>query len=115
MAIPGLKSRIWIGSCEKEFSSRVSFKGQGIYYTNLDLANYYRRYCETILAVDESLGRIIKSLEKSGEFENTLVIYLGDNGFLFGEHGLIDKRCAYEESIRIPLIMRFPKRLTRIG
>ncbi len=79
------------------------------YYTDLDLENYYKRYCETVLAVDESTGRLLDLLEKRGELESTLVIYLGDNGFLFGEHGLIDKRCAYEESVRIPMMMHCPE------
>jgi len=79
------------------------------YYMDLDLANYYRRYCETILAVDESLGRVLDWLEANDRLESTLVLYLGDNGFLFGEHGLIDKRCAYEESIRIPMILHCPE------
>jgi N-acetylglucosamine-6-sulfatase len=79
------------------------------YYTELDLGNYYRRYCETILAVDDSVGRIMAWLKESGNLESTMVLFLGDNGFLFGEHGLIDKRCAYEESIRIPMVMHCPE------
>jgi N-acetylglucosamine-6-sulfatase len=78
------------------------------YYTNLDLAEYYRRYHETLLAVDESLGRVFDWLEKNDQLDSTLVLYLGDNGFLFGEHGLIDKRCAYEASMRIPMLMQSP-------
>ena len=78
------------------------------YYTDLDLGNYYRRYCETLLAVDQSVGEILAQLSKSGHLDNTVVMYLGDNGFLFGEHGLIDKRCAYEESVRIPFLVRAP-------
>ena len=54
------------------------------------------------------MGALVDVLEDRGELDNTLVLYLGDNGFLFGEHGLIDKRCAYEESIRIPMIARWP-------
>jgi N-acetylglucosamine-6-sulfatase len=53
----------------------------------------------------------MKQLEDRGELDNTLIIYLGDNGFLFGEHGLIDKRCAYEESMRIPLLAYCPSRI----
>ena len=79
------------------------------YYTGLDMPKYYRRYCEALLAVDDSVGRLLASLEESGELDDTLILYLGDNGFLFGEHGLIDKRCAYEESVRIPLLMRYPR------
>ncbi|RZO73806.1 MAG: DUF4976 domain-containing protein [Limisphaerales bacterium] len=78
------------------------------YYTHLDMEQYYQRYCETLLAVDDSLGELMHWLDESGESENTLVLYMGDNGFLFGEHGLIDKRNAYEESMRIPLMVKFP-------
>lgn len=78
------------------------------YYTDLDMSEYYRRYCETLLAVDESVGRIMDALQKRNSLDETFIIYMGDNGFLFGEHGLIDKRCAYEESIRIPMIIRAP-------
>lgn len=88
---------------------------QFAYYTNLDLATYYRRYCETLLAVDETTGDLLAEVKKRGELENTLVLYLGDNGFLFGEHGLIDKRCAYEDSIRIPMLMRAPMFSTEGG
>ena len=47
-------------------------------------------------------------LERRGELDDTLILYLGDNGFMFGEHGLIDKRTAYEESMRIPMLARCP-------
>ncbi len=78
------------------------------YHSDLDIAEYYRRYAETLLAVDESAGRVLDLLAKRGELDETLVLYMGDNGFAFGEHGLIDKRTAYEESIRIPMIARCP-------
>ena len=76
-----------------------------------DLAAYHRRYCEAILALDETTGRLMDHLEETGEAENTLVVYLGDNGFQFGEQGLIDKRTAYAASVRIPLIVRWPAAL----
>ncbi len=66
---------------------------------------YYRRYCESLLAVDDSVGRIRKSLSERGLADNTLFIYMGDNGFQFGDHGLIDKRTAYEASAKVPLLM----------
>jgi N-acetylglucosamine-6-sulfatase len=72
------------------------------YHSDLDIAEYYKRYAETLLAVDESVGRIVETLRERGELESTLIIYMGDNGFAFGEHGLIDKRTAYEESMRVP-------------
>ena len=73
-----------------------------------DLNKYYRRYCESLLAVDENLGRVMDWVEKSDEANNTIVIYMGDNGFQFGEHGLIDKRTAYEASIKVPLLIWKP-------
>ena len=75
---------------------------------DFDLNAYYQRYCETLLAVDENLGRIIDWLESRDELRSTVLIYMGDNGFQFGEHGLIDKRTAYEASIRVPLLMLWP-------
>ncbi|MCX6633344.1 MAG: sulfatase [Candidatus Solibacter sp.] len=79
------------------------------YHSTLDVGEYYKRYAETLLAVDESVGRVFEELKRRGELESTLVIYMGDNGFAFGEHGLIDKRTAYEESMRVPLLARCPE------
>lgn len=73
---------------------------------DFDIDAYYRRYCETILAVDENLGRILQwADDNENKNRKTLVVYMGDNGFHFGEHGLIDKRTAYETSVRVPLLM----------
>ncbi len=79
------------------------------YHSDLNIAEYYQRYAETLLAVDESVGRLLEALRKRGELDSTLVIYMGDNGFMFGEHGLIDKRTAYEESMRVPMLARCPE------
>lgn len=76
-----------------------------MYHGTIEFDEFYRRYNETLLSVDESIGRVLAQLESSGKLENTLVFYMGDNGFSFGEHGLIDKRHAYEESIRVPLLV----------
>ncbi len=65
-------------------------------------------YNRTMRAVDDSVGRVMATLEKKGLLDNTLVLFMSDNGFLQGEHGLIDKRCMYEESIRVPLIAHCP-------
>jgi N-acetylglucosamine-6-sulfatase len=78
------------------------------YHSALDIEQYYKRYCETLGAVDDGIGRIMAQLKEMGVYEDTLVIYMGDNGFMFGEHGLIDKRVAYETSIRVPMIMQCP-------
>ena len=69
----------------------------------------YRNYCETVVSVDEQVGRVLDTLEEMGIADNTVIVYAGDNGHFFGEHGLYDKRLAYEESIRIPFIVRYPR------
>jgi N-acetylglucosamine-6-sulfatase len=78
------------------------------YHSTLDVQEYKRQYHRALTAVDDSIGRIDAWLEENGLAENTIVILMGDNGFMFGEHGLIDKRNAYEESMRVPLLVRIP-------
>ena len=79
------------------------------YNTKLDVAQYFQQYAETLRGVDDSIGRVLDYLKAEGLLESTLVIYMGDNGFAFGEHGLIDKRTAYDESMRVPMIMQCPE------
>ena len=74
------------------------------YHQDTDIEEHYRLYCEALLSVDESIARVRKWLKDNGLAENTLVMYMGDNGFQWGEHGLIDKRTAYEASMRVPLV-----------
>ncbi len=67
---------------------------------------------EMLLAVDDSLGRILAALEKHGTLDNTVVIFTSDHGYFYGEHGLsVERRLAYEEAIRIPLLVRYPPRV----
>jgi N-acetylglucosamine-6-sulfatase len=68
----------------------------------------YHQYCETLHGLDENLGRVLSYLDESGLSRSTLVIYMGDNGFALGEHGFYDKRDAFEESIRIPMLAYAP-------
>ncbi len=91
-------------------NQRNSFHGIEFPYHNpeTDLLAIQRNYHRTMSAVDDSVGRIVEWLDGNGEADNTVVIYTSDNGFYFGEHGLIDKRSAYEESIRVPMIMSAP-------
>lgn len=75
-----------------------------------DRLNYFR----CLQGVDDNIGRLLEALEAQGLAEDTVIVYAGDNGYYLGEHGLGDKRSAYEESIRIPLLVRYP-RLVRPG
>lgn len=79
------------------------------YFSNLDIGEYYKRYAETLYSVDASVGRVMDYLRSEGLLESTLIIYMGDNGFQFGEHGLIDKRTAYEASMRVPMVAYCPQ------
>ena len=63
-------------------------------------------------AVDEGVGMLLDALEKTGQLDNTFILFLGDNGYFFGEHGLgPERRFAYEEGIRSPFIARYPRRI----
>jgi arylsulfatase A-like enzyme len=63
-------------------------------------------------SVDEGLGRMLESLEKRSQLDDTLVVLTSDHGYFYGEHGLdAERRLAYEEGIRIPLLMRYPRRI----
>jgi N-acetylglucosamine-6-sulfatase len=73
-----------------------------------DFAAMTRAYWGTILSVDDSVGRLRRTLEQLGQLDNTLILFLGDNGLLNGEDGMVDKRTMHEPSIRIPLVARYP-------
>ena len=74
-----------------------------------------RNRLRMLAAVDEGVGRALESLERAGRLEDTLIVFTGDNGYFYGEHGLsVERRLAYEESIRMPLLMRYG-RLIRPG
>lgn len=91
------------------FNQRNSWHGvEYPYHSNLDIGEYYKKYAEALLSVDESVGRVMAYLKEHKLLENTLIIYMGDNGFAFGEHGLIDKRTAYEASMRVPMLAHCP-------
>jgi arylsulfatase A-like enzyme len=66
-------------------------------------------YLATVQAVDDSVGRLLALLDKAGLAKNTMVIYTSDQGFFLGDHGLFDKRFMYEESIRMPFLVRWPE------
>lgn len=69
---------------------------------------YLRKYLQTVHSVDENVGRLLDYLDREGLAENTLVIYTSDQGFFLGEHGWFDKRFIYEESFKMPFLVRCP-------
>lgn len=88
---------------------RNSWHGvDGMYDHKITFDQNYRDYCKTLMAMDDSIGQVFSTLEDHKLLQSTLVVYLSDNGFQFGEHGLIDKRTMYEASIRIPVLAHCP-------
>lgn len=87
---------------------RESWHGVDYAYHGHDWLQDVISYCETLMSVDESISAVLNYLKESGLDKNTMVIYMGDNGFAWGEHGLIDKRQFYEESVRVPMLAWCP-------
>ncbi len=69
---------------------------------------YIKDYLRCVAAIDDNLGRVLDQLDELGLAENTIVVYTSDQGFYLGEHGWYDKRFMYEESMRTPLVIRYP-------
>ncbi len=72
---------------------------------------YIKDYLRCIASVDDNIGRVLDYLEEKGLAQNTIVVYTSDQGFYLGEHGWFDKRFMYEESLRMPLIVRYPREI----
>ena len=90
-------------------AQRDSWHGvDGMYDRKVNFEQFYRDYMRCVASLDESVGAVYNGLEELGLLNDTLLIYMGDNGFQFGEFGLIDKRTMYEASIRVPLIAHCP-------
>jgi choline-sulfatase len=68
-------------------------------------------YYTAVEFVDACVGRVLDALRESEQVDDTLVIYLGDHGYMLGQHGRFEKHCSYEEAVRVPLLMRWPKRI----
>lgn len=100
---------------EKYFGARYErFQHDSLTGKNLVVwkyQTYLRDYLSVIHSVDENVGRLLKYLDEHGLAENTIVVYASDQGFYMGEHGWFDKRFMYEESMRTPLVIRYPREI----
>lgn len=77
-------------------------------YTTVSYQRYIKKFLRTVKGVDDNVGRLLDYLESTGELDNTIIIYTADQGFMLGEHDYIDKRWMYEESLRMPFLVRYP-------
>ena len=101
----------WLGT--KPETVTTTRAGATITLTGEALARWkYQRYMQdylaTVQSVDDNVGRVLDYLDKNGLARNTIVIYTSDQGFFLGDHGLFDKRFMYEESLRMPFLVRWP-------
>ncbi|MDE2563655.1 MAG: sulfatase [Sphingomonadales bacterium] len=91
------------------YDQRNTWHGIDFFYNaDVPMSEYLRYYYGALSAVDDSLGRIMSYLKKNHLEKDTLVVFTSDNGFQIGDHGLIDKRTAYEASVRVPLLVWEP-------
>jgi arylsulfatase A-like enzyme len=100
----------------KPMSVTIERDGRSVTLSGADLVRWkYQRYMQdylaTVQSVDDSVGRVLGVLDRAGLAGNTLVIYTSDQGFFLGDHGMYDKRFMYEESIRMPFLVRWPARI----
>ena len=109
--LAGAERTQWLG--EKPVAVTITRDGQAVTLTGEALTRWkYQRYMQDYLAViqavDDNIGRLLAYLDSSGLAKSTIVIYTSDQGFFLGEHGLFDKRFMYEESLRMPFLVRWP-------
>jgi arylsulfatase A-like enzyme len=109
--LAGAELTTWLGV--KPDSVTIDRDGKQITLTGEALGRWkYQRYMQdylaTIQSVDDNVGRLLKFLDANGLSKNTVVIYTSDQGFFLGDHGLFDKRFMYEESLRMPFLVRWP-------
>ncbi|GMU22657.1 MAG: N-acetylglucosamine-6-sulfatase [Phycisphaerae bacterium] len=110
--LSGEEQKKWLGTKPTEVEIEVDghkkvLKGEEL--NKWKYQRYMQDYLACVQSVDTNVGRLLDYLDESGLAENTVVIYTSDQGFYLGEHGMYDKRFMYEESLRTPLVVRWPK------
>ncbi|MBD3676258.1 MAG: sulfatase [Planctomycetaceae bacterium] len=78
-------------------------------YTRTAYQRYLKKFLSCVKGVDDGVGRVLDYLDQTGQLDNTVIVYTADQGFMLGEHDYIDKRWMYEESLRMPFLVRYPK------
>ncbi len=100
----------WHGIYGPLFEWRKKFPDDrpGSAVKTISAENMTHAYWGTVLSVDDSVGQLVELLKSMGQLDRTVIVFMGDNGLLGGEHGMVDKRAMHEPSIRIPQIVRYP-------
>ena len=100
--------RAYLAAFEKENADFLADPPTGQALVRWKYQRYMKNYLRCIAGVDRNVGRVLDKLDELKLTQNTIVVYCADQGFYLGEHGWFDKRWAYEESLRMPLIVRWP-------
>ncbi|WKB81969.1 sulfatase [Cellulophaga lytica] len=108
--------RLWSNEYTKisnpEFdASSISLDMTDKEYTHKTYQEYLKRYLRCVKGVDDNVARLVKFLKEEGLYDNTIIVYTGDQGFMLGEHDYIDKRWMYEESMRMPFFVRYLEKI----
>ncbi|PKB43527.1 arylsulfatase A-like enzyme [Cellulophaga sp. RHA19] len=109
--------RIWsdeytkISNPEFDAAKSISLDITDKEYTHKTYQEYLKRYLRCVKGVDDNVARLVKFLKEEGLYDNTIIVYTGDQGFMLGEHDYIDKRWMYEESMRMPFFVRYPEKI----
>ena len=101
----------WRAAYNPRNEAFLNEKPEGVELAKFKFHRYLRDYLKTIKSVDDGVGEVLDYLESNGMLDNTIIVYTSDQGFYLGEHGWFDKRFMYEQSLRTPLVVRFPKEI----
>ena len=100
--------KMWDAVYKRRVEEYSRLKPQGADLVRWKYQQYMKDYLRCVASVDDNVGRVLRFLDAEGLADNTIVVYSSDQGFYLGEHGWFDKRWIYEESIRTPLLVRWP-------
>jgi arylsulfatase A-like enzyme len=102
----------WGGSGKNQYwSPSKDLKGKAL--KRWKFQQYVKNYLRVIRSVDDQVGRVVQYLKENDLYENTIIVYMGDQGFYLGEHGLYDKRWMYEESLQMPCLICYPRAIKK--
>jgi arylsulfatase A-like enzyme len=102
--------RIWDSAYQYEYAQFKNINDSTA-LVKFQFQRYMEDYLRCVQSVDDNVGRVLQYLEEKGLAENTIVVYMSDQGFYLGEHGLYDKRFMYNESFRTPMMIRYPGKI----
>ena len=105
------QKKLWDAAYERKNEAFRKANLQGKNLVRWKYQRYIKDYLRCIASVDDNVGDLLEYLDESGLTENTVVVYTSDQGFYLGDHGWFDKRFMYEESLRMPLLVRYPRQI----